>query len=152
MRGVYEASIHIAGLNALKTLLLAEVPAAKCVEVLSASVTDASNTTNQQLECGFYLITSLGTPAGTAVTPWKNEQGDQASGLTWLGNLTTEPTTYSSTGFGIMGFASLAGYQYAPVPEERLVLSPSSDWGFKITDTVPTAFDADCRISYREIG
>lgn len=152
MRGVYEGNILISGLNALKTLLLMEIPSGKCVEILSASITNESNGTNQQLAAGFYKVTTLGTPAGTSVTPAQNEQGDQASALTVLGNLSAEPTTYSSIFLGLMGFASLAGYQYAPVPEERIIMSPSSNWGLRLVDTAPTAFDASVRVSWREIG
>jgi hypothetical protein len=152
MRGVYEASIHIAGLNGLKTLILLEVPAGKTLEILSASVTNATNNTNQQLEAGFYNVTTLGSPAGTSVTPWQNEQGDAASSVTVLANLTAEPTTYNATSFAGMGFASLAGWQYQPVPEERLIMSPSKNWGLRLTDTAPTAFDCDARVSWREIG
>ena len=57
-------------------------PANKVVEILSASITDASNTTNAQLAAAFQQVTTLGTPASTSVTPTKGEQGDQASGST----------------------------------------------------------------------
>jgi hypothetical protein len=152
MRGIYEASIHIAGLNALKSLMIFQVPAAKHMSILSAQVSNASNNTNQQLEAGFYKITTLGSPVGTAVTPGQIEVGDAASAITVTANLTTEPTTYSATAFGLAGFSSLAGWQYQPVPEERLLMAASTNWGLKLTDTAPTAFDCDVYVRWQEIG
>src|SRR5262249_13125420 len=132
MRGVYDSFIHITGLNALKSAMLIEVPAGKLLEILSGQISNPSNNTNQQLEAGFYKVTRLGSPVGTSVTPTPMEVGDAASSVTVLGNLTTEPTTVSATiATGVAGFSSLAGWQYQPVPEERLVMSPSTNWVLK---------------------
>ena len=153
MRGVYEANIKTAAITAGHTLLLITVPANKVVEVLSASITDNNNATNQQLEAVWQLVGTLGSPVGTSITPTKNEQGDQAAGSTVLGDLTTEPTSYSAgVTQGLRGFASLAGYEYAPVPEERLEMGGGSTWGLRLLTAAPTSFIADVRASFREIG
>jgi hypothetical protein len=153
VRGVYESNIRISALAAQKTLMYITAPANKVVEILSASVTNESNTTNQQLECCFQKVTTLGTPTGTTLTPTKAEQGDQAAGSTVVGNVTaSEPTYTASTQYGLRGFASLAGYEFAPLPEERLCIAGSDTWGLRLLNTTPTAFDADVRIVFREIG
>ena len=153
MRGVYEASLQISGLNAARTLLYLTAPSGKCVEVLSASVTNATNETNEQLECCLQRITTLGTPTGTALTPTKMEQGDQAAGSTAVGNVTaSEPTYTSNTQIGRRGFPSLGGWEFAPVPEERPVIAPSESWGLRILAAPSSAIDADVRVVFREIG
>ena len=153
MRGVYEATIRISALSAVKTLLYITAPAARAVEILSAAVTNESNVTNQQLECTLQTVTTLGTPTGTALTPTKMEQGDQASGSTCVGNVTaSEPTYTANTEVGREGWASLAGYRFQPLPEERPTIAPSATMGLRLINTTPTAFDCDVRVVYREIG
>jgi hypothetical protein len=154
MRGVYEMSGIISGLAAAKTLAFLTAPASKVIEILSASVTNATNETNEQLECFFQRITTLGTPTATTVTPAPTEPGDQATGATAKINCTSEPTTYTAnTNFGDEGFPSLGGWRYQPVPEERLYVAPGASIGLQLkTSPALGAFDALVRIVYREIG
>jgi hypothetical protein len=152
MRGVYEASYKISGLNSARTLLYITAPANKVVQVIGASVTNASNATNQQLECYVKRISSLGTPTATTVTPSPTETGDAAAGSTVKANVTgSEPTYGSNTQLGYRGFPSLAGWEYAPEPEERPHIAGSDSWGLYIPSTA-TSFDAIVRLSFREIG
>src|SRR5688500_16898582 len=112
MRGVYTAKIKISGLAAAKTLMYITAPAAKVVEILGAIITNASNETNEQCEATLQRISALGTPTGTALTPSKHENGDQAAGSTAVGNITaSEPTYAANSEVGYEGFASLAGYR-----------------------------------------
>jgi hypothetical protein len=154
MRGVYEASVKITGLVAAKTLIYITAPSGKCVEILSAEVTNATNETNEQLECTVHKISSLGTPTATTLTPSKLEQGDQAAGSTVKGDVTASEPTYSSSPnieVGRGGFASLAGWRFQPVPEERPVIASTDSWGLRMLST-PTSFDAVCVLRFREIG
>lgn len=73
MKGVYVAQCKISSLSAAKTLMYITAPAALCVEILGASVTNASNETNEQVEVCLQRISSLGTPTGTSLTPSKTE-------------------------------------------------------------------------------
>jgi hypothetical protein len=153
MRGVYEGSILCSALAATKTVILITAPSTTIVELLSASITDASNATNQQLAALWQKVTTIGSAAGTSLTPTKTEQGDQASASTVLGNLTVEPTTYTTnTGGGYRGFPTLGGWEWAPIPEERIYLAPSSVWGLRILTSTWTAQDTIVRFTYREIG
>ncbi len=154
MRGCYEATISIAALATNETLLYITVPANKVVEVLSIEVTNATNETNEQAEVTFSKISSLGTPTATTITPTKTEQGDQAASSVVKGHVTGSEPTYA-TGpvieVGRKGFPTLAGYQYAPVPEERPVLAGGDSWGLKLVTTI-TALQAIVVLRFRELG
>lgn len=152
MRGVYTAHLKISALAAAKTLIFITAPSTKVVEILSISITNSSLETNEQLECCWQKIGTLGTPSATTLTPSKHESGDQASASTVKGNVTaSEPTYTSDTEIGKEGFSSVGGYFFDPLPEERPVVSAADSWGLRMLST-PTAFDANCRITYREIG
>jgi hypothetical protein len=152
MRGVYDAHILISGLAAAKTVLYITAPSDNCVEILSADITNATNETNEQCRATWQRVTTLGTPTGTTLTPSPHEQDDQAAASTVVGNVTaSEPTYGSNTEVGHMGFSSLSGYYYTPLPEERLMLKAAQTWGLRILNS-PTAFDAVVRVSFREIG
>lgn len=152
MRGTYTASYLIAGLADIKTLMYITAPAAKVVEILSASVTNSSNETNEQNLCTLQTVTTLGTPTATSVIPAKHEQGDQAAGSLVFGNVTaSEPTYTANTEVGREGYSTLAGWFFEPSPEERPVIAPGATMGLRhITD--PTAYDAVVKITFREIG
>ena len=153
MRGVYEGFISITGLNSARTLMYLTSPSTAAIEILEASVTTkGSNVTNQQLECCLQRITTLGTPTGTAITAAKMENGDAASAATCVGNITaSEPTYTNNTVIGGEGFSSLGGWRYQPIPEDRMVMPPSSNIGLKLVGSI-TSCDADVRLVWREIG
>lgn len=153
MKGVYTSFVKIAGLNAAKTVLYLTAPSSRALEIISSSIGNSgTNVTNQQLEATWQRITTLGTPTGTSLTPSPQETNDQAASATAVGNVTaSEPTYTAGVVFDQQGFASLAGYQHAPVPEERIVVPPSASIGLRMLST-PTAFDADVKVVHREIG
>lgn len=152
MRGIYTAGVSITGLGAAKTLLLLQVPSTRAIEILSAAISNGDNETNEQLRAAFQRVSSVGSPAGTSVTPSKHEPGDQASSLTVLGNLTAEPTTYDTASkLAEAGFATLAGWVFQPSVEERIVVGPSGQIGLVLLNG-PTSFNAIARVTWREIG
>jgi len=152
VRGVYTAQIKISALAAARTLAYITAPSNKPVEILSTSITNASNETNEQLEATWQAISSLGTPTGTTLTPSKHELGDQAAASTVVGNITaSEPTYTANTLVGYQGFSTLGGYFFTPVPEERPIIAGAASWGLRMLST-PTAFDAIVTITFREIG
>lgn len=152
MRGVYTASYRISGLAAAKTLMYLTAPASAVVEILSASVTNEANETNEQILCTFQKIGTLGTPTATTVTPAKHEDGDQAAGSTVKANVTaSEPTYTADTEIAREGTSSLGGWFYTPVPEERKYVPPSGSIGLRVINA-PTSFDAVVRLTFREIG
>jgi len=151
MRGVYTASIDISGLSVAKTLILLQASATSVLEILSVHLTNQNSETNEQWAVGFYHVTTVGSPTGTSITPEKHEKLDASSVATVLGNLTVEPTLYSSRPIDKEGISSLSGYHYDPIPEERPIVPPSGAIGLFIS-TVPTATDVTANIIYREIG
>jgi hypothetical protein len=153
MKGVYTDDIKISGLSAAKTLLYITNPGTVATEIISASVGGCgANVTNQQLEVQWQRITTIGTPTATAITPTPQETGDQAAKATVGGNVTaSEPTYTAGAIFDHQGYASLAGYQHNPVPEERIIVPPGASIGLKMIST-PAAFDCVVKVVHREIG
>jgi hypothetical protein len=127
-------------------------PANKVVEILSVEITNVSNETNEQIEAVFGRIGTLGTPTATTITPSKAEFGDAAAGSLVKGPVTASEPTYGSSEFGRKGFPSLAGYQYAPIPEERPIIAGGDSFGLKILTTSVSSFDARGIVRFREIG
>jgi hypothetical protein len=152
MRGVYTAEIKISAFNSTKSAMLIQAPALKAVEIISAHIGNVgTNVTNQQLEACLTRVTTLGSPVGTAITPNPEEVSDQAAGSTVTGGLTTDVTT-KSVNLDHQGFASLAGYQYAPVPEERALIPPAGSAVLYLPVAPGVAFDAVVQVKFREIG
>lgn len=152
MRGPYTVSHKISSLAAAKTLLYLTAPAGKLVKILSASVTNASNETNEQLEAGFQRITTLGTPTATAKTPAPNDPGDPAAGSTVKADVTaSEPTYTADTEFGREGFSSLAGWFFKADDQEPLIVAAGASIGLRMLST-PAAFDAVLKLVFVETG
>lgn len=151
MRGVYTASITIADLEDAKTVLLIQASATSVIEILSVHLTNLDNEVNEQWSVALKHVTTLGSPVGTSVTAEKHEKLDSSSVAVILGNLTTEPTTYSSNSIDIQGISSLGGYHYDPIPEERPIVPPSGAIGLSLLES-PSSSDVTASIVYREIG
>jgi hypothetical protein len=152
MRGTYEASIKIAGLTSARTLAYITAPAAAVVEILGASVTNASNETNEQLECTLKRVATLGAPVATTITPAKLEPGDQAAQSTVKGNVaSSEPTYATNTELGYEGAPSLGGWAYEPGALERPLIPPGATLGLVLLQPM-TSFDAIVRLRFRELG
>jgi hypothetical protein len=152
MRGVYTAEIKLASFASIKSALLIQAPALKAVEIISAHIGNVgSNVTNQQLEAAISRVATLGSPVGTAVTPNPEEVGDQVAGSTVTGGLSTDVTAVG-VNLDHQGFASLAGYQFAPVPEERPLVPPAGSAVLRLVVAPGVAFDAVVQVKFREIG
>lgn len=151
MRGVYTSEAKLSAWAVARGLILIQAPAGKVVEIISAHIGDVgTNVTNQQLEARLSRVTTLGSAAGTANTPNPEEVGDQAAGSTIITGLTTDITTYGAN-IDHQGFASLAGYQFNPLPEERPIIQPSAYLILALV-VAPTSFDAVVQVKFREIG
>lgn len=154
MRGVYRAQQQVTGITAGRTMIYITAPANKVVEILGASITPiGANVTNQILEAALQRVSSLGTPTASSLTPSLAEPGDQAAGSTVAGNVTaSEPTYAANTQHGKQGFSSLAGWQHAPVPEERIVVPGGATVGLRLLTGSFTSADFDAEVVFREIG
>lgn len=152
MRGVYTVEGKLSAWASNKGAMLVTNNSSRVLEIISAHIGDVgSNVTNQQLEAAIARVTTLGSPAGGATpTPTPEETGDQASAATVTTGLTTDVTTVGAK-LDHQGFASLAGYQYNPLPEERIIVPPSGSITMFLV-VAPTAFDAVVQMKFREIG
>jgi len=152
MRGVYEASANVGAVTAAQTLLYLTAPSGKCVEIISAHVTNESNETNEQMEITLQRITTLGTPTATANTPTPTELGDAAAGSTVATDVTaSEPTYTAGKDFGRAGVPSLAGWRFEPEPEARPIVANAASIGIQILTAITSA-DLVVRLVFREIG
>jgi hypothetical protein len=150
VKGVYSSAAKIAALNAAKTIEYITAPAAKVVEIMVFTCTDESNATNFQMQIAVQNISAIGAPTATSVTPTPHESGDQAAGSTTKVNVTASEPTYSTVIIQ-EGAPALSGFRWEPQPEERCYVAPSASLGFRMI-TTPTAFDADVRLTFKEIG
>lgn len=153
MRGVYEATYKISNLAAAKTVLYLTAPASAVVEILGASLTNASNEVNEQIEACLQRIETLGTPTATTLTPAATEAGDQPAASTVQANVTAdEPTYAANTVLGHEGAPSLGGWTYEPGAMERAIVPPGASIGLRLLVTPASAFDAIVRLRFRELG
>jgi hypothetical protein len=126
-------------------------------EVLYVSVTNASNATNQQIECRVDRITTLGTPTATTVTPESHEPGDQAASAVVKANVTaSEPTYRSDTGgasaLSAEGEPSLSGFFWEPAANRTILATNAKPVGVRLITASPVAFDCLVNLTHREIG
>jgi len=155
MRGVYTVRQQIASLSTAKTVLLGTVPSSCVVEILEAYLTNANQSTLEQLDIGLFLVTTLGTPTGTTISAGnvqKTEGGSPNTVVTWLGDLTGEPTAYDANPLHVEGVINVGGYRYEPVPEARRWIGVSKSFGLRILVNPVNSFKAECVITYREVG
>lgn len=159
MRGVYTAAYRIAAVTTARTLMYLTAPTNRVVEILSASVTDENNETNEQILCGLQRITTLATPTATTITPKPHENGDQAASSVVKANVTASEPTYPAIAqgadipgaFGLEGTPSLGGWFFDPIPEERPAIAGADSWGLRLVNAI-AATDLVIRWTFREIG
>lgn len=152
MRGVYTVQIEIASVSTAKTLLYGTNDANTVLEILGASVTDEDQSTAEQLRFGLFRVTTAGSPAGASADINKTENGSSSSIVTWLSNLTAEPTTYATDRLDQQGVLNVGGYYYDPLPEVRKYISPSKAFGLKLLNAPTNAVRLIAQITYRELG
>ncbi len=153
MQGVYVAEAIITGVTAAQTLMYLESPADAVIEILSALVTQIDIDTSEQLEFSLTRITSLGTPTtSTTVTPEKTEQGSPAAGSIVKADVTASEPTYHTVDYDHQGVSNLAGYEFLPPPEGRVLISPNSDVGIRLLNNPLAATAFVVQMTFREIG
>lgn len=152
---LYEATIKISGLTTARTLMYFTAASGKAVILREAHVTNASVETNEQIECTWQLITSLGTPTKTDITPAKFNAGSPAAVSTVAGNVTaSEPTYTANTEHGYAGAPSLQGWHWYSQDgqiDQGIPLFNGASIGLRLIAAV-TSFDAVVRVVFEEIG
>ncbi len=147
----YIASVDIGALAAAKTLILLELPATCAIRIDSVLIGNADNDANEQLKASLARVTDKGAPVGTAITPAKKDEGDPASVVTVLGNLTVEPNTYGEV-LNVQGFSNLAGYIFEPVLGAPAHVRPLALLGLRLLNAPAAGTNITASIEYTEIG
>ena len=152
MRGYYTASFKVSAATQAQTLVYITATTGKPVELVSTSVTNCTNETNEQMETKWSNISSLGTPTANTITPTKMNQNDSSASCTVKGPVTGSEPTYASgpaLDHGYKGWPSLAGYEYEPPPDARPVIGSAASWGLRLLNA-PTSLDLVVNVVFRE--
>lgn len=154
MRGVFRLVDTISGVTTAKTLLYITVPSDAVIEILSARITCQDEDTSEQIMAELNRISSLGTPTKTDITAKPTEEGAAAFGGTGHSNVTASEPTYDGESDSIFsgGANKLGGWEYVPLPEERVIISPSDNVGLRLIDAIANSSDLTAEIIFREIG
>jgi hypothetical protein len=109
--------------------ILAPADAVMILHALSISQSsDAGDAESEQLTCSVRRVTGAPTSGsgGSTPTPAPLEQGDAAAGITAEANNTTQLSGGTNTVLWVEAFNVMAGFIFAPTPEMRPVISPST--------------------------
>lgn len=154
MRGVYTVRTNIS-LSTAKTVLLGTLPAGTLIELLEVKLTNSDQKTHEQMHVGIFPVTTLGSPVGTSITAGNvqpTEPGAGNTSVTWLANLSAEPSTYNSNPYDSEGVPNEVGYHYEPVPEARQWVGSGMSFGLRLLTTLTNAINAEAIIKYRELN
>jgi hypothetical protein len=154
MRGVYRLTGTIAAVTTAKTLAYIETHATKPIEIYSARVSCENEDTSEQIYVELNRINVLGTPTATVDVPKPTEEGSAAYGGVCKVNVTASEPTYDHITDAIAagGANKLAGWEYVPLPEERVIVGAADDVGLRLVDAIATSSDVSFEITFREIG
>ncbi len=153
MRGVYTVRDTLTTVTTAQALLYLGIHQDSVIEILSARVTCQDENTSEQ------LLVTLGEAAGSvgggdALTPRKSETGQSVSSTIAKGGNTaitgmTQDGDSDSIASG--GANKLGGWEYVPLPEERVIISPSGQLTLETQSTIASS-TLTAEISYRELG
>lgn len=132
--GVYKMTDTLAALNAAVTLLETTAPSDASVALVRAWFSPRGAVLDQIQEINVFINDAAGT--GTSQTPTPLHEGYTAYGGTGRDVITVEGTT--PTDLIEDGFHFQNGWLYTPIPEEFIVVQPSSIIGIRL----PVAPDA----------
>lgn len=154
MQGVYRLSGTISGVTTAQSLLTIATHATKPIEILSARITCQDEDTSEQIFAELNRITTVGSLAGTAEVAKPTEENSTAYGGVCLRDISVEPTTYDDISDAIHsgGANKLAGWEYVPLPEERVIVAAADNVGLRLLDDIANSSDLTAEIVFREIG
>lgn len=150
---VYSGSVSHADLTAAKNLLVLTPASGKKLALMSASVTNETNETNEQLVAALYEATAAGTgtPSNVAVVP--QTVGDTTASTSTFCHTyaTTEPTLASNPLF-CEAFAILTGWVYMPMFEEVIIVPYPKIVVLRLTTTSYTTVTLRARMTWAEMA
>lgn len=146
--GVYVIRDTLTALAAADTLLELTASSDASVELLRAWVSPRGAVLDQIQEINVFINDAAGT--GTVQVPVPLHEGMVAFGGTARDVITGEGTTpidLIEDGFHVQN-----GWLYLPVPEERIVIQPSSIMGIRLPVAPDAAMGLACGMIFGEIG
>lgn len=149
----YIASIDGISISAICDIFYLKPPSDAAIVIHEIRLTQETSETSEQLPIKVFRTATDNSANGTANTPAPLHVGFPACGSTVRTNLTGASLATETTQLGTQGENVLSGWQWLPVPEDRIVVSPGGN-GFVIK--LKTAPGAALTISgymiFEEIG
>ena len=124
-------------------------PTDAAVILYSCYIGQRSTETSDAIAVSIQRATTSGS-GGTVVTANPHAVGDSAFGGVCERNNTTQATTL--TLLPADGFNVLSGWQYRPIPDERITISPSGILVFRFEDAPVAAPNFEFSCTFMEIG
>lgn len=154
MQGVYKLTGTVSAVTTAKTLAYIETHATKPIEIYSARVSCQDEDTAEQIFVELNRIATLGTPTATTEIPKPTEEGSAAYGGVCKINVTASEPTYDDITDAIAagGASKPGGWEYVPLPEERVIVAAADDVGLRIVDNISASCDLSFEITFREFG
>jgi hypothetical protein len=149
----YVATTSKASWATAQTVLQIASPSAKALEILRVNVSQETSTTSAAFGILLYRGGAAMTwTSPTSITPSKLNPSDGAasSTVTAWGTSASDgasPVNLIEDGWNVLS----SPWIYLPVPEERIMISPSSWFCVKFLGTVPSA-TYDVNVIFRELG
>jgi len=150
----YSVISPAASISAAQDLVRITAPSDASLEILRASVSQRDSETSSQVEV--LLKRAASTGAGTAITPealFSGSSNAQAYGGTAIAVDSTG--TASSTSVNPLvgeGFNLLNGWLYMPVPEERILVGPSSHLVVRLNSAPAAAAEITATVVVGVVG
>lgn len=139
----------------------ATVSAGSTLRILRAEVTQSGSTTSAMVRLVFSTRDTAGTLTTTAVTPVNVVLGGPGSGLSGntsviggtgrIGINSSADSGGAYTNHYAMAPNQLNGYLYLPVPEERIIIPPSTVWCVRFATAPGSTAGWDITLCYEEI-
>jgi len=154
MQGVYTLTDTISGITTAKTIFYIETHATRPIEIYSCFVDCTDEDTSEQIHLELNRIATLGTPTATTRVPKPTEEASSAYGGICKVNVTASEPTYDAITDAIAqgGTNKLGGWDYSPLPEERVVVAANDDVGLRLVDAIANSSTLSFQITFREFG
>lgn len=102
------------------------------------------------VQMDLYIVTTIGTPAGTTATINKMNPGSQSATTTGLTALTTEPTAVTVIkSWYVTPFGGLFPYQL-PLGREYIMAAAGARWGIRWTTPASVTPDMIVNVDFEE--
>lgn len=148
---VFTVSAEHTSLTTDTQLMQITAPATGPLQILSATIANTANETNEQLQVKISVASTIGSQVPAALTPTANDGSDTASGATVLHVLTT-PAILGTPPRYFTGFPSLPGWTLEPRLAETFIIPAGKTWVIEILGTSGSfsTINTITQVSYRE--